>query len=630
MTLPTFIENFHFLRPLWLLAIIPAGLLSYYFWQQKSSSANWHGAINTNLLDHLIDSGSSKATRWPWIVLLLCWLLSALALAGPAWKKLPQPVLKNQDVLIIVLDLTLSMLAEDVKPSRHIRAQYKVLDVLKRREEGLTALIAYSGDAHVVSPLTDDSSTIENLATALSPEMMPVFGSNPAAALRQAQQLFDNAKINNGRILLITDGVTTDDVEDIDDDLRRNGFELSILGVGTPDGAPIPATQGFLKDNQGKIVVPQLKRAPMEQLAELNNGRYTDAAIDDADIEFLLAKGATDLEENSVLTEREFDQWHDRGPLIALLLLPLSLLGFRRGWLLLLPFWISFQPQTSYALSWDDLWLRADQQAAKTLEKGDAKAAADQFKNAQWRGAANYQSGNFEQAAKNFSSGDSAESFFNQGNALAKAGKLDDAIAAYQQALEKDPSFEDAQFNKSLVEEIKQQQEEEQQQQSGDQNSDQQESGEQNKSESQSEQPSDQQSGQESAQESEQQDSNQQSENESEQNDSQQSDQNSDNQNTKQNSPDEIEQQSAAEEQEQNKETQQATQSDNESEQERDQRQQLEQASTDPLEQQKQQAMEQWLRKIPDDPSGLLRRKFNYEYRARQQRGETPEDQPQW
>lgn len=629
MTPQLFIENFHFLRPLWLLAIIPAGLLSYYFWQQKSSSANWHGAINTNLLDHLIDSGSSTIKRWPWVVLLLCWLIASIALAGPAWKKLPQPVLKKQDALIIVLDLTLSMLAEDVKPSRHIRAQYKVLDVLKRRDEGVTALIAYSGDAHVVSPLTDDNSTIANLAPALSPEMMPVYGSNPVAALRLAQQLFDNAKINSGRILLVTDSITTDDANELDDELSRNGFELSILGVGTTDGAPIPATQGFLKDNQGNIVVPQLKRAPMEQLAQSNNGRYTDAALDDADIEFLLAKRATELEEDTVLTEREFDQWHDRGPLIALLLLPLSLLGFRRGWLLLLPLWISFQPQTSYALSWDDLWLRADQQAAKTLQKGDTKTAAEQFKDSQWRGAAHYQSGDFEQASQNFSSRDNADALYNQGNALAKAGKLDDAIAAYQQALEKNPDLDDAKFNKSLVEKIKQQQEE--QQQSGEQDSDQQESSEQNKSEQESEQQS--QSSDQQQQDADQKDSKQQ---DSQQENSEQSDQNSDDQNSPQEDSAESEQQSesASEEQEQKNQqrekNQQANATEEAPEKESEQQAQAELTETDPLDQQKQQAMEQWLRRIPDDPSGLLRRKFNYEYRARQQRGETPEDQPKW
>ncbi|WP_240554857.1 VWA domain-containing protein [Oceanicoccus sagamiensis] len=162
------LDQFHFLRPEWLLAIIPATLLALFFWRQKSSAANWRGAINPQLLDHLIDGGSQRVARWPWLLLLLVWVTASIAMAGPTWTKLPQPIHKKQDALVIVLDLSLSMLAEDIKPSRLVRARHKILDILAQREEGLTALIAYSGDAHIVSPLTDDNPTIANLTPALA------------------------------------------------------------------------------------------------------------------------------------------------------------------------------------------------------------------------------------------------------------------------------------------------------------------------------------------------------------------------------------------------------------------------------------------------------------------------------
>ncbi len=630
MSLPTMIEHFHFLRPLWLLAIIPAALLTLYFWRQKSSAANWRGAINENLLNHLIEAGSSKVSRWPWLLLFVIWLVSAIAIAGPSWTKLPQPVHQRQDALVIVLDLSLSMLAQDVKPSRLIRARHKVLDILKQRNEGLSALIAYAGDAHIVSPLTDDNPTIANLVPALAPDMMPAYGSDPIAALQLARQLFKNAGVNNGRILLITDNITTGDVDDISNSLRHAGFELSILGIGTTDGAPIPAKQGFLKDNSGNIIVPKLNRPPLEQLAKLNDGRYTDVSLNDNDIQFLLPVLPTELDETTVLTEREFDQWYDRGPLLTLLLLPLALVAFRRGWLLALPFFMIINPPSAQALEWQDLWQRPDQQASKVLEQGDPKTAATLFQNQQWQGTANYQAGDFESAVNNFSQTDTADAHYNRGNALAKAGKLDDAIAAYDKALQQQPDMEDAQFNKQLLEQLKQQQQQQQDQQSNEQGSEQdseQQDSEQNNAEQQN---SDQNSSEQQNQQ--QQDSEQQNNNQASKNQGDESEQSPDTQNQQTEQEQSEQEQSEQEQSQQEKQQQQAAQQQEKEQQEEQSEQQATatQAEADPLSEQKKQAMEQWLRQIPDDPSGLLRRKFNYEHRLRQQQGKPQREQPPW
>lgn len=601
------IDQFHFLRPEWLLAIIPAAILVFFFWRQKSNAVNWRGAINPQLLDHLIDDGSSKATRWPWLLLLLAWIIAAIAMAGPTWTKLPQPIHKKQDALVIVLDLSLSMLAEDIKPSRLVRARHKILDILAQRDEGLTALIAYSGDAHIVSPLTDDNPTIANLTPALAPGMMPVFGSDPVAALKLARQCFNNAGASNGRILLITDSITESDVDDIDNVLSRSGYELSIMGVGTSDGAPIPAKSGFLKDNSGDIIVPQLQRSRLEELARHNNGRYSDISLNDNDVEFLLPKLTTGLEDNTVLTEREFDQWHDRGPLLALALLPLTLLAFRRGWLLVLPLLILAQPQSSHAFEWQDLWERPDQRAAKALQNGDAKTAANLFNNQQWKASANYQAGDFENAAKQFAKEDSANGHYNRGNALAKAGKLDEAIDAYNKALAKTPDMDDAEFNKQLLEQLKQQQ-----QQSSD-------DGDKSDQEKQASEQQDQQQGDQQNQDGEQQ-----------QSDQPPKDQAGSDQQSKQNQQDDNEEQESAQNSKQSEEEKQQAEQSEENRQQQNEQQQAQASEQDQQSQQQKQAMEQWLRQIPDDPSGLLRRKFNHQSKVRQQQGERQREQPQW
>jgi Ca-activated chloride channel family protein len=640
MLSPEIINNFHFLRPLWLLLAIPAIMLSIYFWRYKHSAAGWQQAISKNLLEHLVDNGNTKSTpRWktqlPIALLLLCWLTAAIALAGPSWQKLPQPILQKQDALVVLFDLSLSMLAEDIKPSRLTRAQHKVLDILKHRNEGLTALIAYSGDAHIVSPLTDDNGTIANLIPALSPTMMPVYGSDPVAALDTALELLNNAAITNGRIILITDDISDNDLDEIDSTAIDNGHELSILGVATTDGAPIPTQNGFLKDNSGNIIVPHLNRNRLEQLAEFNKGRYTDVTLTDDDINFLLPPLVFEQDENTVLTEREFDQWLDQGYLLVLGLLPFALLSFRRGWLLVLPLFF-FEPSPTIALEWQDLWQRADQQGMQALKNEQYQQAAELFKDNNWRGSANYQAEDFKAAAEDFKQENTAQANYNRGNALAKAGELDEAINAYEEALKQQPDMEDAAFNKQIVEQLKQQQEEQQQQDGeGDNSEENQEDGDQS-----DQQNSDQNQSDNSDQNQDDQNQDQQNENDQQQDQSdadqnqQNSDPSSDNEQDQEQDSESEQDQESQEDEQQNDEEQQAEGQqppEQSPEQQTEEQQQANASATDEEpDPQQQQAMEQWLRQIPDDPSGLLRKNFSYESRLRQQQGDEKKEQPQW
>ena len=151
--------DFHFLRPFWFLGLIPILMIWLVYRSQDKGSGGWEGVINPMLADYLIDRGeviSEFTKRVQFLLWLIAWLLACTALAGPTWEKLPEPVAKKVSALIIVLDLSPSMLAQDIKPSRIMRARYKLIDILNLRKEGLTALVVYSGGAHLVSPLTDD------------------------------------------------------------------------------------------------------------------------------------------------------------------------------------------------------------------------------------------------------------------------------------------------------------------------------------------------------------------------------------------------------------------------------------------------------------------------------------------
>ncbi|TDG12197.1 VWA domain-containing protein [Seongchinamella unica] len=591
------------MRPEWLWAIVPAVFLALLIWRLRQRSGSWSSVIDPRLLPYLIGDGEGKPQRNLAPGLLLAWIVAALAAAGPSFQKIPQPVHQKQDALVLVMDLSYSMMAADLAPSRTDRARQKLLDLLERRREGQTGLIAYAGDAHIVTPLTDDTPTIANLLPALDPTMMPVMGSEPAAALALGIELLHSAGIRQGRLLLLTDGITAADRNEIAELLRGSGVSLAIMGIGTPTGAPLPLPRGgFLKDDSGAIVLPGLEEGTLLDLAGDVGGRYMPMQIDDSDLDYLLAEGLLDLPEQTLVLERAADTWEDQGYLLVLLLLPVVLSLFRRGWFVcLLPLLFAPLPQPAQAGLWDDLWLTPDQQGQRALQAQDHEAAAHLFDNPDWAGTAAYRGGDYAEAAKKFNDEGSADALYNRGNALARAGQLDAAMEAYRKSLQLQPDRQDARDNLALLEQLQQQQEQQEQQES---NQDQQQQGEQQQQPQQGQQPESEQQNQQpgdSASEQQQQPPDQQQQGE--------------------------DQQDANSSQPENAREQQEPE-DADGQQQDQLNQAIAEAQQEDLE--RDQAMEQWLRRVPDDPSGLLRQKFRYESQQRQQQGNTKDDDTYW
>lgn len=447
------LDTLHFVRPAWLLAVPVAALLAWLWARRRRRGSHWESRIEPALLDVLLEpSQGSRSRHLPWLLTLaLC--AGALGLAGPSWERLPQPVERKTDALVVVFDLSLSMFAEDLAPSRLIRARQKIADVLRQRDEGFTALVAYAGDAHVVAPLTDDTRTIENLLPSLEPDMMPVLGSDLASGLEQARALLENAGMRRGRILVVADAV--DDLAGASN-LRNRNYPVSVLGVGTAEGARIPLhfvnqPGQVLRTEQGDAVVARLDEQRLEQLAESAHGRYHGITVDDADIDHLLATPLAGSDETGEVA-REFDTWADMGFWVCVLLIPLILGGFRRGTLALVP--VLLWPAPADAGLWDDLWQRQDQQAYEALTEGEPEAAAAMFEAGEWRAAALYRSGEYESAARSYAEHDSQAASYNRGNALARSGDYEGAIAAYDEVLSRNPEHDDARFNKTLVERL--------------------------------------------------------------------------------------------------------------------------------------------------------------------------------
>ncbi len=628
--------DFHFLRPLWLLALVPVIVLCILLWQKKKHSSAWQGIIDSQLLKYLIEGQVSTAFRWQIIALFFAWIVTSIALAGPSWQRLPLPVHQPEAAVVILLDLSPSMMAEDIKPSRLVRTRYKVTDFLNARNEGVTALIAYAGESYVVSPLTDDINTITNLLPALEPGIMPLAGSNIEMAIDMALQMFTDAGISRGEIVAVTDGIHPSAFTDIKEKLDGQAFRFSVMGVGSPEGAPIPTGNGgFAKDSDRNIVVAKLNRNELMQLSAELGGVYTDLRPDEKDVQALLASSQQlDPLDQQRLLEREFDTWLDQGQWLALIILPFVALAFRKGWLITLMFVFMFQPKPVYAFEWRDLWMRSDQQGQALLSEGDAENAAETFKSPEWKGTANYRAENYEAAAESFSEGQTARDHFNRGNALAKARKLEEAIDAYDQALQQQPGFEDAQFNSELVKNLLEQQKQQQSQQ-GDPNSEQEE-GEQGE-ESDQQQAQDQQDQQNSEQSEGEQQEQQQAQSqdsqdaESEQQSSQNNNQQIDEQGAQELADREQRGEQLSEEEQQALEQYRERTEQQQQDPNQDGSEQQLMAENNNQEEEQQQALEQWLRQVPDDPSGLMRRKFEFQHRKmlqdyRSGRWEPPEN----
>ena len=598
-------SDFHFIRPLWLLGIIPAALCLMMINKLGHQAGNWSKVISPELLPFLMQSdaqGENRLTRSFIMGTAGFWLLFCLALAGPSWNQLPQPVHKEDAALVLMLDLSPSMLAEDVTPSRLIKARYKMIDILKSRQQGFTGLVVYGGEAFTVSPLTEDGNTIINLVPTLHPALLPVYGSNTEDGIDSAIDLIKNAGHQQADILLITDGVSRAAFRDISSQLNSGNIRLHILGIGTSEGAPIPmGNGGFVKDKNGSILLPKLDSSALRQLADLGGGKFASMTADDSDINQLLQAIASDFPETTAVSDQTFDIWEDYGYWLILLLLPLLLASFRKGVvfaIILAPNLLNSPP--TEASVWQDLWLTDDQQGYKALQQGDTETAQGLFENPQWQASAAYKNQDYKTAMEHYSQGESADDNYNLGNALARAGDLDGAIKAYDQALTIEPDMDDAIANRQLVEQLKQQQ------QNQDQKGDPQEQDQDGESQGQNQQQS--QSQQQSQDEQQQsQDQQQQSENEQQQNTGE-------------------EESSEQEQEEQSKAATDEKQSEDEQSKEEQSQQQSEE---DSLKEQQQMELQQWLRRVPDDPGGLLKQKFRYQsqQRASEQRNPAPPNQ---
>lgn len=416
-----------FLRPLWLLGLLALPVLAW-LWRRRAAQADaWRGNVDAHLLPHLLEPGSARRARWGTRAVLLGLALALLALAGPAWRQVEQPLWQTRAPLVIALDLSSATLAGDLPPSRLAQARAKIAQLLQQRQGGQVALVAYAEQAYTVAPLTDDVANIALFLDALEPDVMPEDGSRASAAIAWSQQLLRQAGFGSGDILLLT-GDADANAREAAAETASAGYRVSVLGLGSSEGAAY-------RKPDGSIGQARLETALLRGVASAGDGVFATVQPDAGDLQTLGVLDPVQAGARATRGEKRA-AWQDEGFWLLPPLLLLAAFAFRRGGLLAMLALCVCLPVAPPAHAQDGtLWRRADQQAHARMQQGQRA----------------YREGDFAAASQAYGEVRTADGAYNLGNALAKQGRYEDAIDAYDRALQQQPGMADAVANREAV-----------------------------------------------------------------------------------------------------------------------------------------------------------------------------------
>lgn len=420
------LQFFHFLRPFWLAAL---PLVAWMWWLIRPHRAG-RAALPDMIAPHLaaaLQVRSDGRTRiLPIDGVALGLGLIVLAVAGPAWTRMPNPLIADTAPLVVALKVTDSMMSADLAPTRLDRARFKVLDLIAARAGARTALIAYAGSAHNVSPLTQDPNILRPLLEGLKPEVMPKDGANAGAALALANSVLQEAQ-TAGAILFVLDDLDPAD----------------IAAFNAETDPPRPPVVFLLTLPKGQDVT---------QLQQVNNATTVHLSADDSDVRQIERRVKAAYE--AALAGDDRLQWQDRGWWLVWPAALLMLVWFRRGWTMrwaIVAMLGLMMPGAARADGWRDWFATPDQQGQIAYDNKDFARARALFQDPFRRGHAMMKAGQYAQAAEVLARVDTAEAAFAQAYAHVRNREYRPAIAAYEVALQRCPDFPEAQANLEIT-----------------------------------------------------------------------------------------------------------------------------------------------------------------------------------
>ncbi|MEP0712499.1 MAG: VWA domain-containing protein, partial [Algoriphagus sp.] len=446
-------HEFHFLRPVFLWGFIPLLLILLISLVSIRQEISWKSMIAPHLRPFVIQKGNERMKIWMQTIGFLAMSMGLIGLAGPTWKKVQVPGQKLETPLVILLDLSQSMLATDLQPTRLERAKFKISDLIKQNPQARIALVGFAGTAHVIVPLTKDYDIISSHIDGLRPDVMPIPGSDLESALALADTIMSVTDAP-GTVLLLSDDIGDPEFGLIRNFVQNSENSVQLLPMNTAAGAEIPISsgRGVIKDEEGNTMRSVLNQNVLAQLNSLDQVTVGMLTLDDSDVELI----SNEVKKNLVFTaqpEDKEDDWRDAGWLLVIPMTLLFLLWFRKGWVLYGVVVLMFSSCSSDK-SFQDLCYTKDYQAQMLADKGDYTAAAEEFEDPLRKGVAYYKAGNYEAAIQQFKSDTSAYGAYNLGLAYYQNGDYDAARGAFEAAEELDPSMDQASAGKDKMEHL--------------------------------------------------------------------------------------------------------------------------------------------------------------------------------
>lgn len=449
------LSDLHFLRPAWLLLALFAGFLPLLWRRGRDLQRRLRGQIAEHLLPHLLLTPEDHQRLRPVHGLCALLILGALAAAGPTWEQDRPDFLENRAPLIVAVDLSPSMDASDVQPTRLEALKHKLHDLIQRRAGARTALIAYAGSAHLVLPATDDPALLDTFIQALSTGLIEKPGKDVGAVIDQAKRLL-NAEKTPGTLLLLTDGADTAQLDALDQRLRGSALQVLVLAVGNVDGGVIQGANGQPRsDANGRPVLGRFDQDGLKQLASAVDAPLGSLTLNNDDLDWIELHAQRHFQTSSA-EQREL-HWKDAGYWLCWPLLLLALFNVRKGWSvnwlpgLVIAVGLGWPAAPAQANALADAFFTRDQQGRWAFEHDHLPQAAALFVDPYWKGVAAYHAADYDLALATFARLDTPQAYFYLGNIYVRRFKFDQAIAAYTQVLKLQPQFPEATANLALA-----------------------------------------------------------------------------------------------------------------------------------------------------------------------------------
>ena len=412
-----------FMRPLFLLLLF---VIPIFFHLRKKSFRNnpWKKIINPEFLPFLmVKQNQTKEGKTGIIWISLLWTILSIALAGPAFEKAPTTANENTKGTVLIVDLN------SLNQTTLTQLKIKLSEVIKKLNNERIGLVLYDTKGYVALPMTQDSQILQEIIPVLDPSVLPNIGNKPEEGFKTAIELLKNNNLDTGRILFFTGGIPSE--KETIALLEKRNYSVGVLGLGNGEKTPILTPDGqFRRDEKGNVIFTELNKKSLSKL-----GVFKPWQANHLDIETLI-KNTTPIQSSSLFNQTNnlnltIDTYKDLGIYLLIFSMPFIALFYRKGFFILIIFFITTTAQAS-------LWLRDDQILYNSNEK-----AVQAYKNK-----------DYLSALAGFKNDTSDTGLYNQANATAHMGHYQEAINLYKQALTINPNHKEARFNKEYLEQM--------------------------------------------------------------------------------------------------------------------------------------------------------------------------------